>query len=152
MARVAALQGEFCARMGRDAEAREFLDEALTGLQLLEQRALTMETRALFARFSAGVGDFEAARTHASRAIALAEGFQIQHFAEQAWHLAAAHVLLGESARARHFAESAARAFVEGAMRMDADLAESYSRLPWHRHTIAYLCKRSVPIRLSDPE
>ncbi|HEY5096278.1 MAG TPA: AAA family ATPase [Candidatus Eremiobacteraceae bacterium] len=152
IARVAALHGEFCARMGRDAEARTFLDEALTGLQRLEQRALTMETRALFARFSAGVGDFAAARAHAAQAIALAEGFQIQHFAEQAWHLAAAHVLLGESARAWHFAESAARAFVEGAMRMDADLAESYSRLPWHRHTIEYLSDRSVPIRLSDPE
>jgi DNA-binding SARP family transcriptional activator/predicted ATPase len=151
-ARVAALHGEFCARMGRNAEARRFLDEALTGLMLLEQRALTMEMRALFARFSAGVGDFDAARTHAAQAAALAEGFQIQHFAEQAWHLAATHALLGDSDLARNFAESAARAFVEGAMRMDADLAEAYSRLPWHRHAIAYLSDRSVPMRLSDPE
>jgi hypothetical protein len=41
---------------------------------------------------------------------------------------------------------------VEGAMRMDADLAEAYSRLPWHRHTVAYLSGRAVPLRLSDLE
>jgi len=55
-------------------------------------------------------------------------------------------------ALAGHFAEAAARAFVEGAMRMDADLAEAYSSLPWHRHTVAYLSGRAVPFRLSDLE
>ncbi len=151
-AHVAARYGELCARTKRDEEARTFLDEALTGLLQLEQRALTMETRALFARFTAGVGDFDSARAHAAQAAALAEGFPIQHFAEHAWHLAAAHSLLGDDGLARHFAEVAARAFVDEAMRMDADMAEAYSHLPWHRHIIAYLSGRSVPMRLSESE
>jgi DNA-binding SARP family transcriptional activator len=152
VARTAALSGEFYARMGQNKKAQALLDEALAGLVLLEQRGLTMGTRAVFARFSAGVGDVDAARMHAAQAATLAEGFPIQHFAEYAWHLAATHALLGDAALAGHFAEAAARAFVEGAMRMDADLAEAYSSLPWHRHTVAYLSGRAVPFRLSDLE
>jgi hypothetical protein len=146
------MYGEFCARMGRESEARGYLGDALRDFVLLDQRALTLEVRAVFARFSAGIGDVEAARTHAAEAATLAAAFPVQHFAEQAWHLAATYALLGDSDLARHFAESAAVAFVEAAMRMEADLAEAYSRLPWHRHTIAYLCGRPVPLRLNDLE
>lgn len=150
VARIASRYGEFCARTGRGAEARIHFQTALDAYAPLEQRALMMETHALFARLCAGDGDLVTARTHADEAAALAKDFSIQHFAEYAWHLAAAYALLDDSETARDFAERAAKAFVDEALRMDADLAEAYLRLPWHIHATAYLAGRHVPLRLSD--
>ena len=49
---------------------------------------------------------------------------------------------MNDTSAAQRFAELAARAFVDEALRMDADLAEAYSQLAWHRETFAYLNAR----------
>jgi DNA-binding SARP family transcriptional activator/tetratricopeptide (TPR) repeat protein len=149
-ARIGSRYGEFCARSGREDEALTYLTDALAAYTSLSERAMMIEAHALIARLRAGNGDFETARTHASQAAALTDDTPIQHFAEHAWHLAAAYELMGDHGEARQFAERAARAFVDEATRMDAELAESYARLPWHMHAIAYLNDQPVPLRLRD--
>ncbi len=37
---------------------------------------------------------------------------------------------------------------LDDALRMDAELAECYAHLPWHRSTIAYLAGREPPLRV----
>ena len=66
------------------------------------------------------------------------------------WDLAAASAVLGDATAAHEFAQSAARTFCDDALTMGPDLAESYSRLPWHIATFAYLAGREVSFRLAD--
>ena len=151
-ARASTISGEFCARNGRDAEARAYLDEALAYLESVAPSRILLSTYTICARFYAGNGDFATARIHAARAADLSNRFNTRHhFAKRAWHLAATHALLGDRVAATSFAELAARAFATEAMRMDPEIAELYARLPWHVHAFSFLNGREVPLRFGEP-
>jgi len=143
-ARIALRFGEFYARSGRPERALTHFEGALETFRSLDERALMIEAHAQIAHLCAGMGDVSVARAHADAATALAENEPVQHFAEFAWLLSAAHAMMDDSAKAQRFAERAAQAFVDEALRMDADLAEAYARLPWHRETMDFLNGRSA--------
>ncbi|MHB8434138.1 MAG: ATP-binding protein [Candidatus Tyrphobacter sp.] len=151
-ARVRVHLGELSARTGKSDDARRHLDEGAAGLAALGHPALQAEALALSSRLYAGQGEAAAARADAAAARELAQHFVVQHFGETAWHLAAAYALIGDTDDTVHFAEAAARAFADGALRMPADLVDGYARLPWHRHAFAYLAGRQVPLRLDEAE
>ena len=140
------------ARSGQVEEARRWLDDALASLAPLRRPALAVEARAISARLRAGLADEKGAREDAEIAAGLAERFEVNHFSDKAWHLAAANALLGDDAKAMHFAQVAARSFVDDALSMGPALVEAYARLPWHRHCIAFLAGRRVPLRLDEAE
>jgi DNA-binding SARP family transcriptional activator/tetratricopeptide (TPR) repeat protein len=138
------------ARLGHAAAARASLDDALTTVSPLETPAVALEARAVSARLRAALGEVRAAREDAAAAAELAERFSVVHFGDKGWHLAAAYALLGDDAMATHFAQAAARSFVDEALSMGPDLVEAYARLPWHQHCFAFLAGRGVPLRLDD--
>lgn len=150
VARSIAFLGEVRAMSGLADEARMLLDEAIARFVKLGQPALCAEARALSAHLYAGVGDAEAARAEALRAQQISESVPVQDYSQVAWHLAATNALLGDREAAIRFAEASARAFAEDALRMEADLAETYAHLPWHRYAFAYLAGRDVPLRLDE--
>ena len=108
------------ARSGQVEEARRWLDDALAALAPLRRPALAIEARAISARLRDGLADEKGALEDAEIAADLAERFEVNHFSDKAWHLAAAHALLGDDAKAMHFAQAAARSFVDDALSMGA--------------------------------
>jgi DNA-binding SARP family transcriptional activator len=142
-ARIALRYGEFCARSGRAAQALTAFEGALETFISLKEPALMIEAHALIAHLLAETGNFTAARTHADLGAALTNVHSIQHFAEFAWHLSAAYALIGDGPAAQRFAELAVQAFVGEALRMDADLAEAYSQLAWHRDAMDFLNRQA---------
>jgi DNA-binding SARP family transcriptional activator len=138
-ARIALRFGEFYARTGSPDRAIASFAEALETFTSLDERALMIEAYARSAHLRATIGDADVARDHAGKAAALAENYPVQHFAEFAWLLSATYATLGDAPAARLFAERAALAFVDEALRMDADLAEAYAQLSWHRDTVDFL-------------
>ena len=143
-AHVHRLYGEVYSVLDDSANARPHFDDAITGLAHLNQSRLLAETLAVSARLFAWNGEPDQARRQAKAAANLAEKFPVEHFAETAWHLAATYAILRDDDSAQHFAGIAARAFVDEAMHMDADLAQAYSKLPWHRNVIDYLNGKPV--------
>jgi hypothetical protein len=103
-----------------------------------------IEAHAQIAHVCAGMGNVGVARAHADVATTLSEHEPVQHFSEFAWLLSAAYAMMDDAVKAQRLAERAARAFVDEALRMDADLAEAYARLPWHRETMDFLNGRSA--------
>jgi DNA-binding SARP family transcriptional activator len=150
LARSHAFLGEVRARTGQHSAARVHLDEAMARYAPLGQPGLLASSYAVSARLHASIGNVDAAHLDAKSAAELADRFPIQHYAEPAWHLAAAYALTGKTVEALRFAEAAAQAFVNDAFRMNADLAEAYARLPWHQHTVAFVFGRNVPLRLDE--
>ena len=140
--------GEVCARTGRAEEARAHLDASISALESLGQHKLSAPLHAVKARFHADRDERRDAERHLQTADELTARLPIQHLGEMAWNMTAAAAQLGDVAAAQRYAWTSARAFVEEALRMDADLAESYSRLPWHVNATAYLAGRDVPLRL----
>ena len=132
-------------RLGGDAKrARRSLDAAFAALARIDQPTLLCDARALSARLYAESGDREAARAEAVAAEGLASRHAVQGYSLISWHLAVAHALVGDSASAMRLAGESARAFVDDALHMDAEAAECWSRLPWHREAIAFLAGRNA--------
>jgi DNA-binding SARP family transcriptional activator/predicted ATPase len=150
LARSHAFLGLLRARTGQPGAARVHLDEAIARFAPLGQPGLLAGSYAVSARLHAAMGNVDSAHLDAKSAAELAERFPIQHYAEPAWHLAAAYALTGKTAEALQFAEVAVKAFVNEALRMNADLAEAYARLPCHQHAVAFVFGRSVPLRLDE--
>jgi DNA-binding SARP family transcriptional activator len=149
-ARTAVLSGEFYACIGHDDGARRSLDEALAYLESVAPTRELLTTYAICARFRAGIGDSDAARTYAQRAVELSDRLDAyQHVAKRAWHLAATYAMLDDREAATTFAQRAAKAFATEAMRMDPEIAEHYARLPWHVDIFGYLGGREVPLRFT---
>jgi DNA-binding SARP family transcriptional activator len=134
---------------GLRADAREHVDRAIAELGPLSQPSLLCEAYARSAQIAASAGDRARASEHAANAERLAGTVVVQSYSEVAWNLAATRALLGESA-AVDLAQACVAAGVRDALRMPADLAETYLRLPWHRHASAFLAGRSVPLRIED--
>jgi hypothetical protein len=132
-------------RLGGDAhKARRSINSALAKLAAIDAATLTAEVLALSARIHAESGERAAALADADAAEELAIHNAITGYSLVAWHLSITYRLLGDDAAARRFAEEAARAFGEDAMQMDADAAECWSLLPWHREVIAFLSGRDT--------
>jgi predicted ATPase/DNA-binding SARP family transcriptional activator len=119
--------------------ARRSLDAALEKLPTVDTPTLRADSLALSARLHAKSGDWEAARAEAGATEELAARHSIQGYSLIAWHLSVAHALMGDAASALRMAQESARAFTEDALHMDAEAAECWSRLPWHRDVIAFL-------------
>jgi DNA-binding SARP family transcriptional activator/predicted ATPase len=141
--------GEIRAHTGQPGEGLSLLGAAIAGLESLGQETLSARLHAVKARVHAELGERDEAQRHLDVAADLAEHRSIQHLGEMAWNMAAAAAQLDDRAAAERFAQMAARAFATEAMRMDADLAEAYSRLPWHVDALAYLAGRAVPLHLN---
>jgi hypothetical protein len=147
---VDAWLGELYARCGRVLEARRLLDSGLAVLSKFDHPEETLLVRAVSARLHAGEAEREAAKRDLAAAEELAMRTVPQHFAEVAWHMAAAYALLDDEPGAEKWAQTAARAFVDEALRMDADLCEAYARLPCHRDAVDYLAGRGVSLWLPE--
>jgi predicted ATPase/DNA-binding SARP family transcriptional activator len=129
---------------GDPVRARRSLDAALDKLPAGDAAILLVDALALSARLHAESGNREAAQTDASAAEELAMRHTMQGFSLIAWHLSVAYSLLGDAASAERLARESARAFVDDALHMDAEAAECWSRLPWHREAIAFLSARNA--------
>jgi|GEM_PF-4911898 len=128
---------------GDPDKARRSINAALDRLSTIDAATLTAEVLALSARLHAERHEREAALADADAAEELAIKSAIAGYSLVAWHLSVTYRLLGDLSAALRFAEEAARAFGEDAMQMDADAAERWSLLPWHREIIAFLSGRT---------
>jgi threonine synthase len=107
-----------------------------------------VEALALSAKLLATMGDARIARERAAQAAARCKERRPQSYSEIAWNLASAFASIGDESAAEASACDAAAACVDDALRMPAELAETYLKLPWHQQTLAYLWGRSqVPSR-----
>ncbi|MHB8461627.1 MAG: hypothetical protein ACYDA1_03175 [Vulcanimicrobiaceae bacterium] len=140
------LLGEINAYCGRQADAITYFEKSLLTSAEHEHPGKDLLTLSAFARILAESGDIERARDHVRKADELSLGDPIEHFAQIAWNIAAAYLLVGTSDLAQQFAQRSVAAFVDEALRMDADLAQAYASLPWHQHATAFLQGRSVPL------
>jgi len=127
---------------GDPIQARRSLDAALDKIPTVDAPTLLVDALALSARLYAESGAWEAARADASAAEEAATRHAMQGYSLIAWHLSVAHALTGDNASAVRLAQESARAFVADALHMDAEAAECWSRLPWHREAIAFLWGR----------
>jgi tetratricopeptide (TPR) repeat protein len=150
-ARIAACLGEIAARRGRLPQACVELGVAKVALEQLALPLAVAEVQALSARVHAEMHDAPAARAASAAAVAAVADVPARELSSKFWwDLAAASAVLGDATAAHEFAQSAARTFCDDALTMGPDLAESYSRLPWHIATFAYLAGREVSFRLAD--
>jgi tetratricopeptide (TPR) repeat protein len=132
---------------GRPDAAAGYVRSALETYATMGQPDLEIEALALGARLLASLGDASGACERAERAAARCKEKRLQSYSEIAWNLAAAYALIGDEPAAQAYARDAAAAAVDDALRMPADLAETYLQLPWHQQTVAYLSGRAVPLR-----
>jgi len=123
-------------------EAGTLLNSALDAFALMGQPEVEIEALALSAKLLATTGDLERAGEHAARAAARCTERRPQSYSEIAWNLASAFATIGDEAAAEAMACHAAATAVDDALRMPADLAETYLKLPWHQQTLAYLWDR----------
>jgi len=134
---------------GRAAEAAAYIGSALEAYATMGQPDIEIEALALGARILASLDDAPGSRERAERAAARCKATRLQSYSEVAWNLAAAYASIGDERAAKTFAQDAAAAAIDDALRMPADLAEAYLRLRWHQETIAYLWGRPVPLRFT---
>jgi DNA-binding SARP family transcriptional activator/predicted ATPase len=128
---------------GRLDEAATLLDAALDAFATMGQPEVEIEALALSAKLLAATGDARGARERAARAVARCEERHPQSYSEIVWNLASAFTAIGDESAAQAAAAKAAAACVDDALRMPAELAETYMKLPWHRQTFAYLWGRA---------
>jgi len=129
---------------GRLDEAATVLSSALDAFATMGKPEVEIEALALSAKLSATVGDARTARERATEAAARCKERRPQSYSEIAWNLASAFAAIGDESAADAIACDAAAASVDDALRMPAELAETYMNLPWHQQTLAYLWNRSL--------
>lgn len=130
------------ALQGRLSEAAAYLQSAIDAYATMARPDVEVEAWALSAKLLAMMGDSHGARERAERVAARCEEKRLQSYSEIAWNLTSAYIAIGDETLAETFARCAAAAAVDDALRMPADLAETYMRLPWHQQAIAYLWGR----------
>jgi DNA-binding SARP family transcriptional activator/tetratricopeptide (TPR) repeat protein len=124
---------------GRLDEAGTLLNSALDAFATMGEPEVEVEALALSARLLAITGDAQSARERAARAAARCKERRPQSYSEIIWNLASAFIALGDESAAHVLAWDAAAACVDDALRMPAELAETYLKLPWHQQTLAYV-------------
>ncbi len=134
---------DLLATQGRLDEAGTLLNSALETFAAMGEPEVEVEALALSARLLAATGDADGARARAARAAARCKERRPQSYSEIAWNLASAFATIGDERAADAAAHDAAAACVDDALRMPAELAETYMTLPWHQQTLAYLWARS---------
>ncbi len=134
---------DLLATQGRLDEAGTLVNSALEAFAAMGEPEVEVEALALSARLLAARGDADGARKHAARAVARCKERRPQSYSEIAWNLASAFATIGDERAADAAARDAAAACVDDALRMPAELAEMYMKLPWHEQTVAYLWARS---------
>jgi hypothetical protein len=141
---------EVAARCGRFPEACVELYAAKVELAKLELHAEVAQVNALGARVYAEMLDAVAARMSISAAVATTLDTGDSEFpANFWWDLAAASLLLEDTAAADEFARKGARAFADEALSIPPDLAETYGCMSWHIDIFAYLAGREVTLTLA---
>jgi len=139
---------DLMASQGRLDEASTLLNSALDAFATMGKPEVEVEALALSARLLATMGDARTARERAAQAAERCKERRPQSYSEIAWNLASAFAAIGDESAAEASACDAAAACVDDALRMPAELAEAYLKLPWHQQTLAYLWGRSqVPSR-----
>lgn len=138
------------ALQARYAEAKAYVELSLAGFSDMVHPEQEAEALAFGARLYATMGDAGVAREYATRATSRLGEKRFETYGEMAWNLSAAYALLGEETTAESFARESAAAAIDDALRMPADLAETYLRLPWCRHAVAFLWGRPVPLAFGD--
>lgn len=128
-------------------EARSALEETLSQLAAVEQPAFCAEVRAFSARLRAEQGDLDSSLADARASRDLLERYPVQDRSRLTWNLAFAYATAGDQKTASRLAAESARAFVDDALQLNAEAAELYCAMPWHREVIAFISGRGLPER-----